>query len=424
MDTLGRVYPCDTPAVDGICDVTGRMVLNVDQGTALDDSKWIPFGYIVLIFAVCRSLELALLYVPVDRVQYLLQDWFAGISSKGILDNQIGLRRVEGQLNAYVALHRKDDIEKGTTTQNLAAPVEDQKDSALLDPQCNTSSFTALSHGACLEWKDMSVILKKAESSVLVDNVSGAALPGRILALMGPSGAGKTTLLNALSNRAPYAKLKGEVTFGKRPFLPSDLVYVPQFDEFNGNLSVIEQIQLVGELKCQDAQAMKARLGNLLTILGLADKMNMQCKYLTGGELKRVSVGMGMVSNPNVLFLDEPTTGLDSSAAYSIVKYLSQLSKATNVVVIMTIHQPAPMVFDLLQDLYLLENGRLAYFGPLVATRPYFHSLGYDCPEGINPADFYLDLVNKNPDAADAKVTWTAVYLGSVFIATSMLWWT
>ncbi len=192
---------------------------------------------------------------------------------------------------------------------------------------------------------------------------------------------------------------------------------MPQFDEFNPNLSAKEQIQLVGELKCVDVGAVKARLAHLLTILGLADKYSTLCRQLTSGELKRVSVGMGMVSNPNVLFLDEPTTGLDSSAAYSIVKYLAELSAATHVVVIMTIHQPAPMVFDLLQDLYLLESGRLAYFGPLSTTKQYFSSLGHSCPLNANPADFYLDMVSKAPVSLDASysMTWTEVYSKSMF---------
>lgn len=233
---------------------------------------------------------------------------------------------------------------------------------------------------------------------------------------MGPSGAGKTTLLNALSNRAPYARLDGEITFGKRAFLPSDLVYVPQFDEFNPNLTVKEQMALVGELKCQDVAAMRKRLSHLLTILGLADKVHVRCANLTSGELKRVSVGMGMISNPNVLFLDEPTTGLDSTAAYSIVKYLSELSSATNVVVVMTIHQPAPMVFDLLQDLYLLEKGRLAFFGPLHSTKKYFATLGYHCATDVNPSDFYLDLVNHSPNSTgEESLTWTKVYTRSKF---------
>jgi ABC-type multidrug transport system ATPase subunit len=65
---------------------------------------------------------------------------------------------------------------------------------------------------------------------------------------------------------------------------------------------------------------MYTRLKSLIRILDLHLKTNVLCSALTGGELKRVSVGMGMISNPSVLFLDEPTTGLDSAAAFSIVK--------------------------------------------------------------------------------------------------------
>lgn len=405
---LGDIFPCDvSPASNGQCVVSGRAVLHTLQGTIEDESKWIPFGYLVLIFAVFRLGCLLLMYYPVEKMHYYFQDWYAGISSRGILDAKLGLRRVKGQLNAYIALHQKDDADKGLVQRNIPTAISQSSRGLsgawmtnLFSPDFDKNNAAPIVEPGlpCLQWKNLSVILPK-NGKKLISSVSGVALPGRILALMGPSGAGKTTLLNALSNRAPYAKLEGEVTFGQRPFTASDLVYVPQFDEFNANLTVYEQIEFVGEMKCSNTADMRRRLNHLLTILGLAGKAKVPCKELTSGELKRVSVGMGMISNPNVLFLDEPTTGLDSSAAYSIVKYLVELSAATNVVVIMTIHQPAPMVFDMLQDLYLLEQGRLAYFGPLQATKQYFKNLGYDCPLDVNPADFYLDLVSDSPGA-------------------------
>jgi ATP-binding cassette, subfamily G (WHITE), eye pigment precursor transporter len=93
------------------------------------------------------------------------------------------------------------------------------------------------------------------------------------------------------------------------------------------------------------------------------------------------------------------------------VKYLVDLAKSTNVPVIMTIHQPAAMVFDMLQDLYLLEGGRIAYFGPILSARPYFTSIGYDCPSGVNPADFYLDVIYKPPSLpAHEGMQWRNMY--------------
>ena len=80
---------------------------------------------------------------------------------------------------------------------------------------------------------------------------------------------GKTTLLNALSNRAPYGTITGEILFGNKPFQASDLMYVPQFDEIKPYCTVVEQIMLVGQMKCANIPDMKKRLMKLLQILGM-----------------------------------------------------------------------------------------------------------------------------------------------------------
>jgi ABC-type multidrug transport system ATPase subunit len=158
-------------------------------------------------------------------------------------------------------------------------------------------------HTASLTWKDFSVTLPKTGAK-LIDNVSGMVSSGRILALMGPSGAGKTTLLNGLAGRAPYAKVTGSVTFAGRNMTSADLTYVPQFDELNRILTVEEHILLVGHLTCTDTLDMRKRVGRLISVLGLKNKRNTKLANLSSGEVKRVSVGIGMISNPNVLFLD------------------------------------------------------------------------------------------------------------------------
>jgi ABC-type multidrug transport system ATPase subunit len=223
---------------------------------------------------------------------------------------------------------------------------------------------------------------------------------------------GKTTLLNCLANRAPYGIVDGKVEFAGRAFTASDLMYVPQFDEIKDYCTVVEQIMYVGMMKCVDVEDMKFRLLRLLQILGLFSKAQTLCKDLTGGELKRVSVGMGMIANPKVLFLDEPTTGLDSTAAFYLVKYLVALAQSTQVAVIMTIHQPAAIVFDMLQDLYLLEKGRLAYYGSIETAPGYFGQFGLVCPADYNTADFYMDTILVPPTFGEAK-EWRQVYLAS-----------
>ena len=281
------------------------------------------------------------------------------------------------------------------------------------NPQKGISASATTDHLRCLVWKNLTLKLKK-DDKVLIDNVSGAAYTGRVLALMGPSGAGKTTLLNALGNRAPYGKISGDITYGRKAFATSDLYFVPQFDEVNDNLTVLEQIELVGLLMCRDRQDMYIRLQIVLRSLGLHEKSKSRCRDLTGGELKKVSVGMGMICNPKVLFLDEPTTGLDSTAAYSIVRHLVDLASTLKIAVIMTIHQPSEMVFDMLQDLYILETGRLAFFGPLACCARYFKGHGYVCPPRIATADFFLDMVSLPPKGLH-QPSWQSLYLNSKF---------
>ena len=422
---LGDYFPCDYSESNGYsCYVKGRTVMQVLQGTAPSDSPWTSFGYMVLIFAVCRLGILFFLYVPFERVVFTIKNWWsAGIANK-IIANTINLRLVQGQVRALLASLRKTKDMKPVRAQStrLIATGYRHDYSYMFEevpPETPCNVFTAEGAAAskrptCLSWSNLNVVLKK-KGTKLIDDVSGIARSGRVLALMGPSGAGKTTLLNALGNRAPYADVTGDIKFGRRPFSSADLVFVPQFDEVNANLTVFEQVELVGLMKCVDIPQMRKRLVHLMKILGLSSKMKVLCSELTGGELKRVSVGMGMVANPNVLFLDEPTTGLDSSAAFSIVTFLVELAYNTDVSVIMTIHQPSEMVFDMLQDLLLLEGGKLAYFGPLHATQRYFASLSFHCPPNTNPADFYLDLVYKPPIGFDGTTTWKDLYNRSLF---------
>eukprot|EP01036_Dinobryon_divergens_P033941 gene33941-43849_t len=416
----GAIFPCDARDSDGLgCYVKGRTVLYVLQGTAPSDDKWTSFGWLVLIFVCFRLSVLVMMYYPVDRIKYSMVAWMTSGMSDRVLKSLVAIRRIEGQLVSFIADFQHQNASSKVRMRSEAS-MKIRADQYRYDELFQHDSTdvgnipNAISSRAfCLVWENLTLLLKK-KGTKLIDNVSGTARSGRVLALMGPSGAGKTTMLNALGNRAPYADVTGKITFGKRSFTSSDLFYVPQFDEVNENFSVYEQIELVGLLKCRDREAMHNRLHKLLHILGLHTKLKTLCSELTGGELKRVSVGMGMISNPSVLFLDEPTTGLDSSAAFSIVEHMVELARSTNVVVIMTIHQPSDMVFDMLQDLCLLEGGRLAYFGPLLAAERYFSSIGYQCPMNTSLADYCLDLIYRPPPHSPNE-SWRDVFMQTQF---------
>jgi ABC-type multidrug transport system ATPase subunit/ABC-type multidrug transport system permease subunit len=506
----GTIYPCDNEddiLTKGYCYVNGRTILNIDQGTPLLESKWIPFGYLVLLFSCFRLGCLFCMYYPPERMFVDIYDLLPnGWSTRSIMNHTIQLRTFTGELKALMTksflqqhqLHQQQQQQqqqygKASTTNGqevmrITTIEEEEEEAAIALLSAHRSTSTTLIRGLSqkgvsinnnnnnnnntvhplfeshfdaiqyqssstsrsnnnnnnnhhhpnLIWKNLTLRLNNNQSKqILIDNVSGVARSGRILALMGPSGAGKTTLLNALSNRAPYATITGEITYNHRSLVANDLMYVPQFDELNPNFTVLETISFVGKMKCifnnnnnnnnnttdkeSEEETLLQRCSKLLSILGLIEKMHIRCGSLTSGELKRVSVGLGMISQPSILFLDEPTTGLDSTSAYSIVKYLSELSFATNVIMIMTIHQPAQFVFEMLEDLYLLApGGKLAFFGPLVTTQAYFQQLGYRRPMDINPADYYLDIVNQPPVPSDTDnnnnniMTWEQAYQTSI----------
>lgn len=418
---LGDIFACDAKAAVGnVCFVKGRTVLQVLQGTSPTDNKWTSFGYLVLIFAVFRLGALLLLYFPVERLWLSARQWWSGSLVIDLIGTKVELRKVSKQLTSFMAeVHGQNSSEKKNMRRQASMKmVEDVAPEVdVVDVEGGMLDFESqglLPRHACLTWTNIDVTLGNGKK--LIDNCTGVAKSGKILALMGPSGAGKTTLLNALGKRAPYATVTGNIEFGNRPFLSSDLYFVPQFDELNGELTVWELIELTGRLKCRETAAITLRLRKLIRILGLVSKSHSLVKTLSGGELKRVSVGMGMITAPNTLFLDEPTTGLDSSAAFSLVTYLVDMAKNTDVAVIMTIHQPSEMVFDMLQDLMLLESGRLAYFGSLPATKEYFKKVGYTCPKQSNPADFYLDLIYK-PPVIDPSKGWKQLYEDSHYAA-------
>jgi ABC-type multidrug transport system ATPase subunit len=115
---------------------------------------------------------------------------------------------------------------------------------------------------------------------------------------------------------------------------------------------------------------------------------------ISGGQRKRVSIAIELIANPDILFLDEPTSGLDSFSAFNICESLRDLAKTERKLVICSIHMPRETILNLFDNIILMSQGTIVWFGPADAAVTHFASLGFQCPPNTNPADFFLDIIS------------------------------
>uniref|UniRef100_A0A670YXA6 ABC-type xenobiotic transporter n=1 Tax=Pseudonaja textilis TaxID=8673 RepID=A0A670YXA6_PSETE len=189
--------------------------------------------------------------------------------------------------------------------------------------------------------------------------------------------------------------------------------YVVQDDIVMGTLTVRENLMFSAALRLPLSTSKyekNQRVEQVLKELDLVKVADTKVgtyfsRGVSGGERKRTSIGLELITNPKVLFLDEPTTGLDASTANAVLLLLKRMSLQGKTI-IFSIHQPRYSIFKLFDSLTLLAAGRLLYHGPADNALPYFKSLGFVCEPYNNPADFFLDIINGDSSAvATSKMT-------------------
>ncbi|XP_028126603.1 pleiotropic drug resistance protein 2-like [Camellia sinensis] len=279
---------------------------------------------------------------------------------------------------------------------------------------------------------------KKRKIQILND-VSGIVKPSRITLLLGPPGAGKTTLLLALAGKLDKnLRVSGKVTYcghELNEFVPQrTCAYISQHDLHYGELTVRETLDFSGrclgvgtryemllELSRREKEAgikpdpdidafMKATAVSgqetslvtdyVLKILGLdicVDIMvgNDMRRGISGGQKKRVTIGEMLVGPAKALFMDEISTGLDSSTTFQIVKFMRQMVHIMDVTMIISLLQPAPETYNLFDDIILLAEGQIVYQGPREDILGFFEVMGFKCPERKGVADFLQEVTSK-----------------------------
>jgi ATP-binding cassette subfamily G (WHITE) protein 2 len=227
--------------------------------------------------------------------------------------------------------------------------------------------------------------------------------PG-VNAIAGPTGVGKTTLLDILSGRRSSSNPNSRVLLNGEP-LPAYYNcmsgYVVQEDVLMGTLTVKENIEFSASLRIPggiSSTERKSRVNSLLKELGLEEVADSKIgtkmvRGVSGGEKKRTSIAMELVASPAVLYLDEPTTGLDAFTAVQIMQILYNLAREGQTI-ICSIHQPRYAIFKLFDSLTLLNCGKTVYHGPAKDSINYFASQGIVCEEHANPMDIFLDALH------------------------------
>ncbi|XP_073009295.1 ABC transporter G family member 28-like [Typha latifolia] len=251
-------------------------------------------------------------------------------------------------------------------------------------------------------FKDLTLTLGTKK---LLRSITGKLMPGRIAAVMGPSGAGKTTFLNALSGKANGCKMTGLVLVnGKVEPIRSYkkiIGFVPQDDIVHGNLTVEENLWF--SANCRLSAGMP-KADKILVVERVLESLDLETvrnslvgtvekRGISGGQRKRVNVGLEMVMEPSLLILDEPTSGLDSASSQLLVRALRR-EALEGVNICMVVHQPSYSLFKMFDDLILLAKGGLIiYHGSVNKVEEYFAGLGINVPDRVNPPDYFIDIL-------------------------------
>ncbi|XP_035433785.2 ATP-binding cassette subfamily G member 4 [Spodoptera frugiperda] len=267
-----------------------------------------------------------------------------------------------------------------------------------------TSSTSLVEDSLTISFEDISYVVRHGilagGRKTILNEVCGTFNAGELTVIMGQSGAGKSTLMDILAgytkptsgNIFINGRLRNEKSFRRRS------CYILQDDKVQDMLTINESLHIAAELKLGNhisKQQKKRRIHEIITSLGLSNSKHTRAGLLSGGQKKRLAIGLELISDPPVMFLDEPTSGLDSSISKQIVYLLHLLARQGRTVVV-TMHQPSAALLSMVDRLYAVVGGRCAYVGSVPQLLPYLEHMNLMCPPYHNPVDFLIEICVEN----------------------------
>jgi ABC-type multidrug transport system ATPase subunit len=255
----------------------------------------------------------------------------------------------------------------------------------------------------------------------VLTGVTGEIRSGRLTCILGQSGAGKSTFLTTLACRAYYGRTVGDIYVNQQKCsltkFNRSVGFVTQDDIMVRDMTVEETLYFAAKTRLdwkKSRREISEIVDNVIEVLNLNNIRHQRIgdeenRGISGGQRKRVNVGIELVSQPVALMCDEPTSGLDSASSMELCDALKNIARS-GVNVIAVIHQPRIEIFESFEQVLLLgQGGRTVYLGEVTHVEEYFSSLGYEFPAKVNPADYLLDItsgtaVPKHPSTLPFKV--------------------
>lgn len=229
----------------------------------------------------------------------------------------------------------------------------------------------------------------KGQERLCLDNLSLQVKAGERFGLFGPNGAGKTTLMSLLTGvlRSP----NGDINIMGHPIAEKHSVnkligFVPQDFSFYEELTPLENLEFFGAWSGLSRKVVTERSGELLEVLGLFASRNKQVRRFSGGMKRRVNLAIGVIHRPKVLFLDEPTVGVDVQTRHAIINYLKELNQNGTTLIYTSHHLKEAE--ELCEKIALIDEGKIIAVNSLPEMLKQFGEGGL---EGL-----FLKLTGKN----------------------------
>ena len=243
-----------------------------------------------------------------------------------------------------------------------------------------------------LEARDLRHAFRAGEPTL--DNINFTVTRGEMVCVMGASGCGKSTLLRTLAGQnwpeAGGVVLNGRSLYDELDALRGYIAYIPQDDAFDEQLTIEENLTLAAALRSPHLSPRERarRIDGKLIELGLNERRNSIVgsavkKALSGGERKRLNIGLDMIGLADIYLFDEPTSGLSSKDSEHVIEIIKSMSH--NKIVLVTIHQPSSKIFQMFNKVILLDKGgRLVFFGTPTDALQYFAEAENVQGHGVN----------------------------------------